>query len=93
MLELRGVSQFSPRSCNEVSTERTLDEQTKGRTLEICSQLKASKFKCQNMRFNGTGRIKVYHISINIMREGALARVGTWRNPSIKNPILEKRAS
>lgn len=26
------------------------------------------------MRFNGTGRTKVYHIFINIMREGALAR-------------------
>jgi len=54
--------------------ERTPDGETKGRTPEICSQLEvASKFKCQNTRFNGTGCTKVYHISINIMREGARA--------------------
>lgn len=46
------------------------------------------------MRFNGTGRTKVYHIFINIMREGALSRASEdLANPSIKNPILEKRAS
>lgn len=45
------------------------------------------------MRFNGTDRTKVYHIFINIMREGALAQAGPGKNPSIKNPILEKRAS
>lgn len=93
MSELRSVRNFRHRLIRSSQPSAGPDEQTKGRTPKICSQLKASKFKCQNMRFNGTGRTKVYHIFINIMREGALARARTWQNPSIKNPILEKRAS